>query len=1040
MPFYSAYAGRLADPDEVTRTEFWTGQLTRPVRFEAGLSALLLQHRDAVLLEVGSGTTLTGLARHSPHASSARTVATLGDGPGDRADVLTAAARLWLSGCPVNWSHAEMPPPAVRVPLPGYPYARDRHWADLPVETAPVQAGDVAPARVEAVPAPVEAPAAPVSTVRWVEGERTGDTSGRSGERALVILPAAPPAAIDVLLAVRRAGLQPVAVRPGDGYAEGGDGFRVRPGEQADLESVLARLADAGRVPDVLVHAATYGAEPDEPLDAQLKHGFYSLMALSRLVVTSNQWTVQPRLVLLTSHSVDVSGGERVMPARVALHGLFRTVAAESPRTACTAIDATGRVPVSELASEIAFGTTAPVVALRGNRRWLPTELPLPLPPATGRALRERGVYLIAGGTGGLGLEVARGLAATGLQPRLALLGRRGNDGVDEAELAALADCGAQVRVYPCDVTDLEGLRQTVEDVTSRFGPVAGVFHLAGVPGERMLAFREPADAKAVLAPKTAGTANLAAVFADRPAPDFTVYFSSRAAVEGLVGGADYAAANAFLDGVAVEGAASGALSIGWPVWRDAGMAATGDVDIATLHRAVRQLDSGQAAAPEAGPAVVVKREMGSATDWVLDEHRVGRMPLLPATAYIDLAVTAYREQVVRGAAPIELSDMVFHTPLLDRAPRTLRITFGPVDGRHDLRMESRPAGDGGAWTVHATGRIRAVEGTPERVDLASLRRRFTAAGAPGGRPRGQTKSRLLKLSPRWDNIADLLALPDERLLCIELPAPYRDEVAGHSLHPALLDTATAAGVRTPEQASSVPFHYQRLVVYGSLPARFHAHARRDTAAPAETPSGDIDLIDDDGTVLATITGFTMIMVDEQRLTASAKAASAPSHATQPAAAPARDGLPSDTGVDIMFRLLDAGVTGHVLVRPFVSGAPAPLASVPAPGVREPALPPREPVPPARESAPAAQIAPVAPAPVAEGLEGRLLALWQQALGATDIRPDQDFFESGGNSLSAIELMALIREEFGADLRVGLLLESRTFGDLCAALRDRGLE
>jgi NAD(P)-dependent dehydrogenase (short-subunit alcohol dehydrogenase family) len=90
-------------------------------------------------------------------------------------------------------------------------------------------------------------------------------------------------------------------------------------------------------------------------------------------------------------------------------------------------------------------------------------------------------------------------------------------------------------------------MRRVVDAVTARFGPVNGLFHLAGVAGNGMLLFRDPDAVREVLRPKVHGTLVLEEVFADRPPLDLMVAFSSRAGLDGLLGSGDYAAANCFL-------------------------------------------------------------------------------------------------------------------------------------------------------------------------------------------------------------------------------------------------------------------------------------------------------------------------------------------------------------------------------------------------------------------------------------------------------------------------------------------------------------
>ncbi|GAA4929142.1 type I polyketide synthase [Actinoplanes utahensis] len=1036
--WYSAAAGARIDAPTGS-AGFWTGQLTAPVRFHDALGALLTEVGPAALLEAGPGGVLTGLARVHPSRNGAALIRSLGDHRTDHTDVLEAAGRLWVLGVPLDWNAAGQFPPKVRAELPAYPYERTRYWVDAPA--APAETGTARLPEPEPEPTirpePAAADTGPVSVTAWheVDGEQQAEPA--PGTRALILLPTDTDDALRVVAAVRRAALQPIRVTFGDRYADTAHEFKVRPAEPADLHRVVAALADRGMTPDVVIHATGYGrASLSASLQERLETGVLSLLALARTVLGSTRWAGPPRIVLLAGNSVDVTGGELVDPARAALHGLFRTLIAESPRLRCTGLDADDRVPVGDLARAIALGRSVPVLALRGRRVWAATDRPVPVPPATGSSLREEGVYLITGGAGALGLSLAQGLAATGLRPRIALLGRRDPEATVPAALAAIEGQGARIRGWACDVTDPAQLSQVVDQVTAAFGPVSAVFHLAGVAGDRMLAFRERSDAAAVLAPKTIGTAALEEIFARQPALDFAVFFSSRAAVEGLVGGGDYAAANAYLDAASLGSplAKGRVLSVAWPVWRGAGMADTG-VDLAALHHRVSELGGAPATRPDVELSVpdevVWERVLGAAEVWALDEHRVGRVPLLPGTAYLDMMVSAYRERVTAEQdRPVRLRDVVFRAPFLDNADRVLRIRFRPAGEGHDVSIESRRVESAGLWTGHVSAHIRLIDADrPPAVDLQALRLRFGAAGdleSPSGR------GRLFTLGPRWRNVTAVSASGDEKLIRVELPEAFRSDLAEHVLHPALLDTVAAA-VRGPGQASSVPFHYELIVVHAPLPATFHAHVRRAPGAEPTAITGDIDVIGDDGALLVRIQRFTMLMVSEDQLRSSAaepdsRVVPVDTAAATEAAAEDR-GLDPSAAVAVLLGMLDAGLTGPVHVAPAATGLPRPSKAAVTAGSRPAAGKTGEPRS-VTQSSPVPETAPVT-GPVSGGsLRARLRDIWLESLGVTEFVEDQDFFEAGGNSLTAVELAARIRGVLGIELRIGVLLEARTFAQL----------
>jgi len=617
---------------------------------------------------------------------------------------------------------------------------------------------------------------------------------------------------------------------------------------------------------------------------------------------------------------------------------------------------------------------------------------------------------------------------------------------------------------------------------TSRFGAVNGIFHLAGKPGGRMIAFREDTAAAAVLAPKVAGTLNLEEVFADAPRLDFVVYYSSRAGADGLVGGADYAAANSFLDAMPGQSNLAGGqvLSVGWPVFSGVGMAVNSGHDIGGLAGQVAQISRGaptrrpeapEAAAPEPAvgdEAITWETDLHAATHWVLDEHRVNRVPLLPGTAYLDVAVRVFRERVTPGQqGPIVLEDVVFLEPFYDAKPRRMRLSFRARGTGHEFAVASRPGENPSApWVVHATGRAaRSAEARPT-VDLAALRARVEAASADAS---GKPVKSAFTLGPRWRNLVAHWTAGDERLAVVELPAAFRSDLAEHAMHPALLDTMTAL-IRRPGQSSTVPFLYRRLVHHADLPGKVFGHIRRLESASADTLAGDVDLIDSDGNVLVTIAGFTMRDVDLATAWTPAAGPAARDAAAPPDRAAATDGLDPEAGASLLLALLSARATGHILVRPYRDGVPVPVPteSLPRTGARPTAVTapgetvagetvagetvpdetvPDETVPDEtaatetadREAAEAARRPPrPAAAPAGSGLEERLRRLWSEVLGVSSVTDDQDFFDAGGHSLTAIEIMSRVRDMFGVELSIGLLLDTRTFGGLVRALREHG--
>jgi len=71
-------------------------------------------------------------------------------------------------------------------------------------------------------------------------------------------------------------------------------------------------------------------------------------------------------------------------------------------------------------------------------------------------------------------------------------------------------------------------------------------------------------------------------------------------------------------------------------------------------------------------------------------------------------------------------------------------------------------------------------------------------------------------------------------------------------------------------------------------------------------------------------------------------------------------------------------------------------------------------------------------------MSDRLRNLWVETLGVSDIADDDDFFDIGGNSLSAVELVSRIREQFGVELNVGVLFDAPTVAHLATMIEQAG--
>jgi len=131
-----------------------------------------------------------------------------------------------------------------------------------------------------------------------------------------------------------------------------------------------------------------------------------------------------------------------------------------------------------------------------------------PARPFSGHLLKEKGVYLITGGAGGLGLIFAEFLAKE-CKARLVLTGRSTLPAEREARLEELRKSGAEVLYLPADVSCYSDVENLVRETKSRFGAVHGIIHAAGVIRDSLVRNKTQEELSAVLAPKVYGTLHL---------------------------------------------------------------------------------------------------------------------------------------------------------------------------------------------------------------------------------------------------------------------------------------------------------------------------------------------------------------------------------------------------------------------------------------------------------------------------------------------------------------------------------------------------
>lgn len=1062
LPVISNLTGDWLTAEQATSPEYWVAHMMSPVLFGAGLRTLL-DEKPRVLLEVGPGEALTGLARMQPSVNTPDPVPTLPTPAKDEYEaVLGAAGRLWTLGVPVDWvaTHERA---RRRVPLPGHPFERKRYWIEAkPAHSASPTANDWA--AVDGVEGKQPMPQwFWVPVWRQIPRPAAPEASAEPKTDGAWLVFRGPDGFTDPLVdRLRAQGGEVVTVTPGDEFARVEGGFTLNPDRPEEYERLLDELAAGSSVPKRLLHAWTAGAPSGDPLDAvktkkTLELAFSSLVWLTQ-ALAARDLTDGLELTVLSSGTHDVTGDDLHSPARATVTGPLRVIPLEFPGVRCRHLDVDGStLDVDVVLEELADSSAPEVVAYRRGKRWLPAydATPLEEPAAQRAGLRAGGTYVVTGGLGGVGLSLAEDLARR-VRAKLVLVGRSGAPDREEwQKLAAqpgkagwqartllrIEQLGGEVLVVSADVCDPAQAHEVRKLALEAFGTVHGVIHAAGVPGGTLMEAQSAQTAGAVLGPKVFGTLALAEAFRDDPL-DFVALCSSVTAVAGGLGQVDYCAGNAFLDAFARSGSAPWpVVSVNWGAWLEVGMAAE-----VAAPAAFRDLQQGTRQEPVDHPLFDVARvrsdsnrvtcvtNLAPDTHWILDEHRIAGTPAMPGTGYLEMARAAFaRAQTGRA---VELQDVVFLAPL------------GVPDGTGcEARVVLDDAVDGGEFRVeswvgevrreHARGMVRWASADPApAVDLDAIRARCPKVAQDVSLQ--DSASGLLTFGPRWSSLREVRQGDGEELARLEAGDLVGADLVNYGLHPALLDEATAFGTFGGAEGRYLPLGYGRLTVHRPMPALVYSHLRHRPAATPELLTCDITIVDEHGEVVVEISDFMLRRIDADEM--SATVAAVPE--SEPVVAETGAG-PDEVNDDTDKVGIRPAEGGEALAR-VLGGRVGPQAVVTA--LHLPTL-----VGKVRRLTRSKLNEELGDRVLADGpggaavltgtyvaprnkLEQQLVELWEESIGAVGVGVEHNFFEIGGNSLVASQLIMRIRGLFGVKLPMRVLFETPTIAGMAQAI------
>ncbi|NEO98311.1 MAG: type I polyketide synthase [Symploca sp. SIO2E9] len=616
IPYISNVTGTWITATEATAPSYWAKHLRQTVHFSEGVLELL-QDPDRILLEVGPGRTLKSLAMQHPDAEGRFVLSSVRhpkEQSSDLAFLLNTLGQLWLKGIEVDWPGFYAHEQRNRLPLPTYPFERQRYW----VEPESIQAS-LSEENVENLISRLLAPGnAKLSTQPIDQAGRFSQQLAQLLERAnkfsedeMKLLPKL----LEVLAEQHKQQntsskdwlyqiqwqLKPNQAKSSAGNQTSEPGSWLIFADQGGMGQALAKLLTERSQNCILVYSATeyqasetgtWSLNPSKPahferlfqealgmtkltlkgvihlwsLEAELSEELTisslekaqtlscgSVLHLVQMLVKYNG-SASPRLWLVSKGAVPVaSNTASVAVAQAPLWGLGKVVALEHPELWGGMLDLAPDASLDEAATilaEIWNSDGEDHLAFRDGQRYVCRLLPYHQP------VKPQQPQFHADGsyliTGGLG---ALGLKVAHFMVEqgarnLVLVGRSEASALAQEALNQIKQQGARVLAAQADVSNQEQMAKVLEQVKGSMPQLRGIIHAAGVLDDRLLLEQNSESFTKVMEPKVRGAWNLHTLTQDLQL-DFFVCFSSTASLLGSLGQGNYSAANAFMDTLA---------------------------------------------------------------------------------------------------------------------------------------------------------------------------------------------------------------------------------------------------------------------------------------------------------------------------------------------------------------------------------------------------------------------------------------------------------------------------------------------------------
>ncbi|MDK1288847.1 type I polyketide synthase [Pseudoalteromonas umbrosa] len=887
MRFVSNVTGKWITDEQAVDAKYWVAHLRSTVRFSDGVE-LIGKSEEATFIEVGPAQVLTRLVQqHKRDIQPFGTITLLkAEDAASHSSFYNGLCEVYKAGHTLNWQ-ALTDVQGSRIPLPDYVFNR--------AEFTPKPKGAMAISSLEQL----DDESVKFYTPNWIKTGWRQPVSAQFSKwfnerKTWLVFDNTSEESTQLISRLQAHGQDVIRITVGEAYSRVDSGhYQVSSGRFDDYKVLFKELVQLQQEPDYILHL--WGLD-DQITDLSnelnnLNSTFYSLsfiaQAMGHLSIKKAM-----RLIVSARGCSDVTGMDVTHPHKATMAGAVRVIHHEYPHIETQLID----FPVSEtplsvldgqIFSEVFNLDFQQWVAFRGNAKWIRSFKRLDEGSSQAdffaHQFENTPHWLITGGLGAIGLELAEQLAKQG-DVKITLIGRRefvpqaqwvdtltaGQlDATTKAKLEKLVQLqalGAQINIERATVDSVEEMKAAINNAVDKLGPIEAVLHCAGVPGAGALHTKTKAQLADVMAPKVQGTIVLSELLATQPLK-FVGLMSSVTSYLGGFGQLEYCAANAFLDACSSSTLFSNAhqvLTMNWDPWSEVGMAYDAVVPSYKGNGAglIGTLTS------KTDHKYEFKAHLSATQTWALAEHKVAGYPTLPGAAYLEIAREGFSQI---SNKTVRFEDVYFLKPLSLGHEHWCELHTEmqvQTDGKWKFEISSRLNGIGNK-VVHATGYISSINTLSEptaNIQIKPLVQRCNERVLADVTALQTTHKSLsaIETGPHWDVFETLHFGREEGLALLALNEEFSCELDEMGIHPAVLDCATAFMSTVINDAVYIPIFYQALEQYRPFTTRCYSHVRlASKSVNSDTLRFDVTIFDEDGALILKITGFEMRRLDD---------------------------------------------------------------------------------------------------------------------------------------------------------------------------------